>query len=244
MATYRNAAYFQRGEDATTGYNNYTVDQELHRRFFRTQLDAIEKHAKKGRLLDVGCAFGYLLAEARRRGWKAEGIELSGNAFAHVRDELQLPVHNQPLREVAFPANSFNAIVMDDVIEHYGDPGAEIAEAHRVLVKGGVFLLHTPNFDSPWRDLMEERWVHLKPEEHLYYFSPKTLSALLEKNGFTIIYARGRGKATNLAYIFGVLKKIFPRLGSLLEKTIGRLPPAKWPFSFRGGGFEVLAIKK
>jgi len=79
------------------------------------------------------------------------------------------------------------------------------------------------------------------------YFSPETpetLSDMLRKNGFTIIYAKPRGKATNLAYIMGVSKKFLPALGHFLEKTLGRLPLAKKPFSFHGGGFEVLAVKK
>ncbi|WP_161554842.1 class I SAM-dependent methyltransferase [Ereboglobus luteus] len=245
LATYRDSAYFQRGEEDVTGYNDYTVDRELHENFFSSQLNSIEKQLpKKGRLLDVGCAFGYLLNEARQRGWQVTGIELSGGAFQYARNELKLLVHDKPLRELTFPPASFEAVVMDDVIEHYGDPAAEIREVARVLTKGGAFMLHTPNYASPWRSLMGEKWVHLKPEEHLYYFSPATLSDMLNKNGFKVVYARARGKATNLAYIIGVARKFLPGFARLLEKTIGRLPMAKWAFSFRGGGMEVLAIKK
>ena len=245
LATYRDSAYFQRGEGEVTGYNDYTIDRPLHERFFTTQLDSIEKQVpRKGRILDIGCAFGYLLNKARERGWQTEGIELSGNALQYSRNEMKLTVHDKPLRDVAFPPNTFNAVVMDDVIEHYGDPAAEIREVARILVKGGAYLLHTPNYASPWRTLLGEKWVHLKPEEHLYYFSPATLSDMLRKNGFTIIYARPRGKATNLAYIMGVSKKFLPALGHFLEKTLGRLALAKKPFSFHGGGFEVLAVKK
>jgi len=245
LATYQDSAYFQRGEGSVTGYNDYTIDRDLHQLFFNSQLDSIEKQRPgKGRLLDIGSAFGYLLDEARRRGWQVEGIELSGNALHYSRDELKLTIHDRPLRENNFAPGTFDAIVMDDVIEHYGDPAAEIREVARVLAKGGVYLLHTPNFDSAWRALMGEKWVHLKPEEHLYYFSPTTLSDMLSKNGFNIIYARTRGKATDLAYIFGVMKKFLPFGGKFLERTLGRLPLARKPFNFRGGGFEVMAVKK
>ncbi|MDR0532466.1 MAG: class I SAM-dependent methyltransferase [Verrucomicrobiales bacterium] len=244
LDTYRDPSYFQRGNNQFTGYSDYASDRHLHVLFFQEQLAKLENHVPKGKILDIGCAFGYLLEEARERGWETQGIELSGQAIAYARNELNLNIHNVPLREVKFADGTFNAVVMNDVIEHYGQPKAEAREVHRVLAAGGAFMLHTPNFASWWRFLMRRQWVHMKPEEHLYYFSPRTITKLLEDCGFQVVYARPCGKITNLNYILGVLKKYSSSFGSLLQNTIGKLGLAHRPFHFRGGGMEILAIKR
>jgi len=241
---YHGSDYFQRPQSKGTGYADYTADRELHVLFFQRQLETLEKHGPKGRLLDIGCAFGFLLAEAQKRGWQGKGVELSDFASGYAREQLGLDVFTGMLREAALQSGEFSAVVMDDVIEHATDPLSEFAEIHRVLQPGGTFILHTPNIDSWWHFLMRRYWVHLKPEEHLYYFSPKTITAMLEKVGFKVHYARSCKKATNAAYILGVLKKYSPALGSFLQAT-SRLFPGLTdrPFWFRGGGMEVLATK-
>ena len=241
---YRGSDYFQRPQSKGTGYADYTADRELHVRFFRHQLEALESHAPKGKILDIGCAFGFLLDEAQKRGWTGKGVELSDFASEYAREQLGLDVFTGMLKEAALAPEEFNAVVMDDVIEHATDPLAEFEEIRRILKPGGALILHTPNVASRWHFFMRRYWVHLKPEEHLYYFSPKTITILLEKAGFTVHYARSCKKVTNTAYILGVLKKYSPALGSLLQSLI-RLAPglAEKPFWFPGGGMEILATK-
>ena len=50
-------------------------------------LDAFDRLARDGarRLLEVGCAGGWLLKRARERGWEVQGVELSPDAVAHAR---------------------------------------------------------------------------------------------------------------------------------------------------------------
>jgi 2-polyprenyl-3-methyl-5-hydroxy-6-metoxy-1,4-benzoquinol methylase len=241
---YRDAVYFQGGRDLASGYNDYIGDQEIHRLFFNRQLDLLEEHVNApGRLLDVGCAVGFLLAEARRRGWRTTGIELSAFAADYARTTLGLDVHRKTLREAHFPAGSFDAIVMDDVIEHLGDPEAELREAWRIVRTGGALLLHTPNADSPWYRVLRTHWVHLKPGEHLYYFSPSTLATLLAKVGFRVLLTRPSGKPTHLEYIVGRIKYYHAPLGRALHALTHRLPFTRRPFAFRSGELEALAVK-
>lgn len=240
---YRTTDYFSRAHDSVTGYSHYVSDKDLHVLFFDDQLKILEERIPKGRLLDVGCAYGFLLGQAAHRGWQPQGVELSGDAADHARKTYGVPVFNGRLRDAGLAEGGFDAVVMNDVIEHMTNPLAEIREVHRVLRPGGLFILHTPNEASPWHWLMGSRWIHLKPEEHLYYFSPRTLSDMLRRAGFDVIYARPRSKMTNAAYIGGVIGKVSPTLGRLLAWTAARLPMMTWPFPFRGGGFEALARK-
>src|SRR3954451_20387756 len=66
----------------------------------RRLLDMIGRYVPAGRLLDVGCGHGLLLDEARRRGYEAEGLELSRDAAAYAREVLELRVHELPLDRV------------------------------------------------------------------------------------------------------------------------------------------------
>lgn len=242
-ALYRASRYFQTSEEAASGYTDYISDRELHLAFFRGQLERLEKRVSRGRLLEVGCATGFLLDEARRRGWDVAGVELSEFASQYARENLGLPVVTGTLKEAALPSAQFSAAILDDVIEHVGDPAGEIAELRRVLAPGGVALFHTPNASSPWHRVMGRHWVHVKPGEHLYYFTPATITALLEKQGFAVLYARPCGKPTHLAYIAGRVKRYNLRAGIALERLVSRLPFSRRPFPFRSGEMEVLAVR-
>jgi len=242
-ANYTGKSYFER-EDSVTGYKNYIQDRDLHVAFFQRQLGELEELVPKGKLLDVGCAGGFLISEAVKRGWEAEGVELSSFASDYARETLGLKVTNCDLRGANFPSAAFDAVVMDDVIEHFEDPLVEAREVHRLLKPGGVYLLHTPNAASYWRPLMGKRWIHLKPDEHLFYFDPKTITLLLEKAGFEVISAKACGKATNLNYIVGVVGKVLPWLADGLGRIFGKQAFWHAPFSFRGGGMQVFARKK
>lgn len=241
-AKYTSKTYFER-ENSATGYRNYIEDRDLHLLFFRRQLDELERLTEKGRLLDVGCAGGFLVEEAARRGWQAEGVELSPYASEYARETLGLNVATGSLRGAAYPDGRFRAVFMDDVIEHFEDPFIEAVEVWRVLEPGGFFVLHTPNAASPWRRLMGKKWVHLKPDEHLFYFDPASIERLLNKAGFEVLSARACSKATNLHYIFGVAGKLLPGPAAVINRFFSRSPVWRKPFPFWGGGMQVVARK-
>src|SRR5437762_5125246 len=84
------AEYFTEGG---AGYPDYIADERTHRHQARSYLKKIGRlSASPGTLLDVGCAAGFFLAEARARGWEVRGCELSEYAQAYARDTLGLEV--------------------------------------------------------------------------------------------------------------------------------------------------------
>lgn len=240
--TYSGRDYFERNTEQT-GYRNYLQDRELHLLFFRRQLSELEALVPKGHLLDVGCAGGFLVEEAIRRGWQAEGVELSEYASDYARNTLGLKVRTGSLREAQFADGRFDALVMDDVIEHLENPVTDVQEVWRILKPGGIFLLHTPNAASPWRHLMGKHWIHLKPDEHLFYFTPDTITLLLESAGFEVLSAQACSKATNANYIVGVIEKSCPFAARCLKALFSRFAFWLHPIPFRGGGMQVCARK-
>jgi len=152
-----------------------------------------------GRLLEIGCACGFLLVAARERGFEARGVEMSAWASAHARAAQGLDVHTGTLESAAVPTGSVDAVVLADVIEHLFDPAATLREIHRVLKRGGRLLLLTPDVGSAMARLFGPRWWGLL-DDHYFYFSRQTLQRVLEREGFAIERMSALGRVFPLGH--------------------------------------------
>lgn len=112
---YRNSA-FKGGKSAIYGYGEYLKEKNLIVATFKKRLDQIEKFSSPGKLLDVGCAFGFFLELARKHKWNVKGIEISEAGYNYAKNNLKLDVINRPLEEAGFKSGSFDAVTMFDVI--------------------------------------------------------------------------------------------------------------------------------
>ena len=151
---------------------------------FEKSLERIEALRATGRLLDVGCYTGVFISVASRSGWDCIGIEPSTWAADYARGQ-GLRVLNHTLREANLESGLFDVITMWDVIEHLPDPVEEIRECYRLLKPGGLLCLSTMNVESAFARLLGKRWPWYM-RMHLYYFSPLTISRLLEMAGFSV----------------------------------------------------------
>ena len=143
------------------------------------------------RVLDIGCATGALLDKLRRRGWDCTGVEISP-AANYARRERSLNVLGLPLEDCRFPSASFHLVLASHLIEHLNDPAGFVDEVRRILVPGSPFLITTPNISGFQARLLQGRW-RSAIFDHLYLFSVKTLSRLLEDRGFEIQRVRTWG---------------------------------------------------
>jgi len=155
-----------------------------------------------GRLLEIGCACGFLLVAARERGFAAHGVEMSAWASAYARDTYGLEVKTGSLESLNAAAASDDVVVMADVIEHLLDPRRTIREIHRVLRPGGRLLLLTPDVGSVMARIVGRRWWGLL-DDHYFYFSRQTLRRFLESEGFAI------ERVTALGRVFPVSHWVF-----------------------------------
>src|SRR5205085_11992540 len=85
--------------------------------------DAMFLHAPSPgeRLLEIGSGNGAMLKKMRKRGWDVTGIEFDPACVAQAQAR-GLNCYGRDLRELALPAESFDAIYMGHVIEHLQDP--------------------------------------------------------------------------------------------------------------------------
>lgn len=140
-----------------------------------------------GPVLDVGCGVGHFLATLSKLGIPATGFDVSQKAVdrAEFRSHAKVLNHdaNQPW---PFPDESFHAVTMFDVIEHFEDYGRALREAHRVLRSSGSLFMVTVNRNSVLRWCLGSHWGALRDPEHVMYFDRKILSSALRERGFEI----------------------------------------------------------
>lgn len=184
-------------------------------------IEALVGDFRGKRILDVGAYTGIFVETARAHGWDAYGTELSQWAAALCR-ERGLNVRAGTLEEAAFPDDHFDVVTSWDVVEHLNDPKGHMAEMHRVLKPGGLVVIHTIDIDAPFARLMGKRWPWLM-EMHVTYFSRRTLAAMLEAVGFTVIRAEPQGRYIRLSYLASRLGAIHPALHRAADGALRRL---------------------
>ncbi|MBI3154355.1 MAG: class I SAM-dependent methyltransferase [Burkholderiales bacterium] len=154
---------------------------------------------ERGRLLEVGAAYGHSLALARDMGWDVAGVELSGAAAAYAREHFGLEVFGSDLGEAPLEPGSFDAAILWHVLEHSRDPKAQILRLASLLRPGGVLGIRVPNAESFGSRVAGVWWPWMCPPTHLWFFSRSTLPRLLRDCGFEVVEVRTqRGDGNNL----------------------------------------------
>lgn len=95
-------------------------------------------------VLEVGPHFGAFLEVAREWGWQAQGVDIGKDTTEFVRAHGHT-VHNATLEECAFQDAVFDGVFVWNCIEQIDDPRPTLAAARRVLRRGGLLVLRTPN---------------------------------------------------------------------------------------------------
>jgi 2-polyprenyl-3-methyl-5-hydroxy-6-metoxy-1,4-benzoquinol methylase len=145
--------------------------------------------SKPGRLLDVGCGNALRLARLRALGWDVYGQDVDPEAVAYARNTFQIEVHLGRLEDSGFPEMSFDYVILHHVIEHVHDPVKLLKECRRLLKRGGLLVVVTPNTRSFGRKHFGGFWRGLEPPRHIYLFSSKALSTIAVRAGLTVYRA-------------------------------------------------------
>jgi SAM-dependent methyltransferase len=129
------------------------------------------------RVLDVGCGTGSVVNIARSMGYAAEGID------PHLPPHLE----NRFLKRGGLDdlaEGQFDVVLLLNVAEHVVQPRSLFASARRVLRDAGVMLVTCPYGESAALRFHRSRWTHLALDEHLLFWTPRSLGRLLAEVGF------------------------------------------------------------
>ncbi|GAV19890.1 bifunctional 3-demethylubiquinone-9 3-methyltransferase/ 2-octaprenyl-6-hydroxy phenol methylase [Mariprofundus micogutta] len=188
---------------------NTTVDA-------RRMIDSIKKlHTSEhnNKFLDVGCGYGFFSKQALDSGFDVISLELGGNEREISEEMTGLRPQACSYEEFECSPNSLSVILMSQILEHVFDVNQWIEKAHTSLVHDGILAIALPNYSSIFRKLLQENDPFICPPEHLNFFSPMSLTRLLENHGFVvekIQWVSNIPKRTFEKRLTGFLKPLVP----------------------------------
>ncbi len=127
-------------EAATLGCPSYLWRFGQERR-----LALINRYAplEKKAILDVGCGIGTYLERLRRFSPKVYGVDLEPARLAQATKNYLMAAARA--EELPFPDDTFEVVLLHEVIEHVEDDLRTVREAYRVAKPGGRLVIFTPN---------------------------------------------------------------------------------------------------
>ncbi|MCA9606744.1 MAG: class I SAM-dependent methyltransferase [Myxococcales bacterium] len=155
-------------------------------------LDRFEPYRKLGRMLDVGCGVGFLLDQARARGWETFGVEYTEEAV-EVCASHGHHMHQGALQTAPLEPGTFDVVIYTEVIEHIYNQPEEFERVHELMRPSGLLYITTPNIDSLSFRVLGDAWPVVQYPEHLVYFSPKTLDDFMRRARFEPVWMEATG---------------------------------------------------
>ena len=162
---------------------------------------------KDVKILDAGCGGGALINDLYTRGFvnvwgfdaSQSGINLAKKSFLEIADRFFNHDAYEPKLPPGIPQD-YDLIISMEVIEHLYSPEIYLENIHHWLNKNGYLIITTPyhgyikNLAIALANKCDWHFNPLSCAGHIKFFSQKSLSLLLEKEGFHIIKFKGVGR--------------------------------------------------
>jgi 2-polyprenyl-3-methyl-5-hydroxy-6-metoxy-1,4-benzoquinol methylase/glycosyltransferase involved in cell wall biosynthesis len=178
------------------------------------------------RVLDVGCASGYLGAALAERGCRIWGVDQDERALQGAGDAYEelLAVDLERIDELPWPEESFDVVVAADVLEHLRDPVAVLRLLERYLAPGGRLVVSLPNVAnaSVRLPLLFGRFAYTETgildATHVRLYTFETARALLDSCGFRV--ERAFSGSNTFGYVLNRFPAARPLRGLLAYNII------------------------
>lgn len=191
----------------TSAYRDYGWDDRLDEGtacIFPVLAGMLERDRGK-RILDLGCGNGAIASMLIDRGFDVWGVDASASGVANANKRHPGRFFVQDLSEPNLPeaiaSQTFDLAISTEVIEHLYAPRTYLQTIHKVLeARRGDLILSTPyhgyakNLVLAATNRMDAHFSALWDGGHIKFWSRRTLSQLLEEQGFTVVDFRGVGR--------------------------------------------------
>jgi SAM-dependent methyltransferase len=178
--------YFE-GDVATAGgYGSYLEQSRWRLEKAARQVREMRAatNSTSGRVLDVGSGYGFFRVALEKAGYEHEGVEISEHARRVAREQYGFTTFAGELGDHwAGWAERYDVITGFDFIEHAADVDTLLEQILHCLEPGGCLGLKTPNLRCPEADLFGAHYHSFK-REHIWYFTPESLTAAAVRAGF------------------------------------------------------------
>ncbi|HEV2884459.1 MAG TPA: class I SAM-dependent methyltransferase [Pyrinomonadaceae bacterium] len=229
--------------DHSTGYDSYEKDRPLYEKTFARRLKLIRRYKSSERLLDIGCSLGYFLDVAARAGFEVYGLDASKYAVEQCQARFSDRVRHGLLASDSFPAEFFDVVTMFDLFEHVYHPTTFLKTLHGMMNHDGIVVITTPNHRSLLSRVSGRNWVSYKIPEHVYYYTPETLTRMVTPL-FEVISIRSEGQYCTLEFLAERLKTISRPLGSAMLPVVRGLGLRNLPVYVNSGSMTMVGRKR
>jgi SAM-dependent methyltransferase len=191
--------YFEGGQPG--GYADYLGSEAVLRSEFRSALRSLRQTGRTGgKLLEIGCAYGFFLREASQ-SFEVHGVEVCADAAAFCRRNGFDVVAGDLMAAGRIAGVPYDVMVMLDVIEHLADPREAVSHAFQALKPGGHLMITTGDWGSLLAKTMGPGWRLMTPPQHLFFYTRRAIRSLLEAAGFRVVSIRHPFKLVPLSLI-------------------------------------------
>ncbi len=156
-----------------------------------TQYELAKRSGQTLCALDVGSATGYYRKAMDELGYNHSGIDLSREAIAICKETFGFETWHGSVLELDRFVNEgkkrFDLITLWDTIEHFDDPFQVVSILKNYLSTQGVLVIRTPSLTALEAEILKDMYYSFKLD-HVRYFSPKSLTALMNMNGLRELY--------------------------------------------------------
>ena len=165
---------------------------------------------EKKRVLEVGSYYGVFGNIIKPNVKSYSGLELSKHGSEYAKNNYDLEIFNESIKEHSKKNLKYDVIVMTDVIEHFPDPFEAFELIEKILDSNGLLIFTTFNMDSLYAKVTGKNYHWILPF-HLFYFSNKTLKKVLLENNLEIFKIKNDSRTVSLSYLLNKLELIFPK---------------------------------
>jgi SAM-dependent methyltransferase len=202
------------------GYADYKASKVVLEKEFEDLLFYLEKfNPGHGVLVELGCAYGFLLGKAKTLYDHVVGFEISSSAIEFCRNS-GLEVHPASEMEDLLPKVSpIDVLIMLDTIEHVENPRMLMESLFKNLATGGIIILTTGDIGSFYGRITGKLWRLMTPPQHLSFFSVNTMSRMLKDAGFEILMVDKPWKKVPIKLmLYQILSRFGLKTPGLIEK--------------------------
>ncbi len=229
---YASADFFEGG---TPGYNHlvysdFLAGEEYLRMTARDRLSRIVRHRPSGRLLEVACAAGFFLAEAKIIGYDVSGIEFSAPMAEYASRRWGVPVVADSAELTPLESDAYDVIASWGVMTIIRDPVALIEKFYRALKPGGIWAFNTYYYDGILPALVGSRW-YILVTNFSQLFTRRLIMDLPARAGFRLVSRRREMPYTDLMKVSDIvgrhlnaawLPRVLTKVG--VQRSIVKLP--------------------
>ena len=142
-------------------------------------------NVEQRRLLDVGAGWLHHSQYAAKNGWNVVALDPALQSYNKAQD-LKIPFYRGNFDKNALHLGIFDAIMLYEVVEHLSNPYDLLKQAHLQLEENGLLFVSVPNDFNPLQQFDADNFWWVYPE-HINYFTPESISKLLNKAGFDVL---------------------------------------------------------